>query len=105
MVRRGTNFRNAIVLHKRVAIAMWRLATGNALRVVSKIFGVSSSTANELVLQFCKVLSTLASRFINFSTTVNETLINILSFRNTVGCESLYFCTVFFYNLTVFLLS
>ena len=40
-VRQNTMLREAIPLEKRVAVAIWRLSTGNSYRVVAKAFGVA----------------------------------------------------------------
>ena len=34
MTRQDTHFRNAIKINKRVAVAIWRLSTGNSYRTV-----------------------------------------------------------------------
>ena len=38
--KRDTQFRRAIPIEKRVAIALWRLSTGNSFRTVAKTFAV-----------------------------------------------------------------
>ena len=40
MARKNTKFRRAIKIERRVALALWRLATGSSYRNVSKVFGV-----------------------------------------------------------------
>lgn len=47
-----TRFREPIPVDKRVAIALWRLATGNEFRSISQLFGVGISTALEIVEEF-----------------------------------------------------
>ena len=38
-----TRFREAVSTEKRVVIALWRLATGNSYRSISKTFGKSTA--------------------------------------------------------------
>lgn len=87
MTRQHTNFREPILVQKRVAIAVWRLATGNAYRAVSKVFGVSEGSVGNIVLEFCSVLKFYAHRFIRFPVTVAETENAIASFKETIECE------------------
>ena len=44
MGRVNTNYRLAVPLRKRVAIALWKLATGSEYRSISHLFGVGIST-------------------------------------------------------------
>ena len=46
--KRDIQFRRAIPIEKRVAIALWRLSTGNLFRTVAKTFVVGKSTAVDL---------------------------------------------------------
>ena len=47
LVRQDTNMRRAILVEKRVlvAVALWRLATGNSYRTTGLVFGVGRCTA------------------------------------------------------------
>lgn len=56
MRRLDTNMRKAIPLHKRVAIAIYRLATSAEERTVANVFGVSRSSVNLIVKEFCEVV-------------------------------------------------
>ncbi|KAJ3581651.1 hypothetical protein NHX12_019472 [Muraenolepis orangiensis] len=51
--RRNTNFRLSVPLRKRVAIAIWKLATGGEYRTISHLFGVGRSTVYNCVREFC----------------------------------------------------
>ena len=46
--KRDIQFRRAIPIEKQVAIALWRLSTGNLLRTVAKTFVVGKSTAVQI---------------------------------------------------------
>ena len=43
--RRDTNYRQCIPVEKRVAIALWRMATNECYRTISNLFGVGIATA------------------------------------------------------------
>ena len=46
--KRDIQFRRAIPIEKGVAIALWRLSTGNFFRTVAKTFAVGKSTALQI---------------------------------------------------------
>jgi hypothetical protein len=48
--RQDTNFRGCVPLKKRVAIALWRLATGSEYRSIGPLFGVSITTVCRIFL-------------------------------------------------------
>ena len=56
LVRQDTNMRRAIPVEKRVAVALWRLATGNSYRTTGLVFGVGRCTALKLKDEFCSAL-------------------------------------------------
>ncbi|KAL1475404.1 hypothetical protein MTO96_019820 [Rhipicephalus appendiculatus] len=67
MRRLDTNMRMAIPLRKRVAIALYRLATSAEDRSVANIFGVGRSTVNLVFREFCAtVVRRLESRYLKF---------------------------------------
>ena len=66
MFRDNTILREAISIEKRVAIAMWRLSTGNSYRTIAKVFSVSPPSVNKIVLEFCTVLDMMGESFIKF---------------------------------------
>ncbi|XP_033998069.1 protein ANTAGONIST OF LIKE HETEROCHROMATIN PROTEIN 1-like [Trematomus bernacchii] len=59
MERQDTAFRKCIPLKKRVAIALWKLATGSEYRSIGHIFGVSNTTVCRCVQDFCAAAETL----------------------------------------------
>ena len=56
LARQDTNMRRAIPVEKRVAVALWRLATGNSYRSTGLVFGVGRCTAMKLKDEFCSAL-------------------------------------------------
>ena len=46
--KRDIQFQRAIPTEKRVAIALWRLSTGNLFRTVAKAFAAAKSMAVEI---------------------------------------------------------
>lgn len=56
IAKEDTTLRNAIPVRQRVAVCIWRLATGEPLRLVSKRFGLGISTCHKLVLEVCTAI-------------------------------------------------
>ncbi|KAM1012865.1 hypothetical protein ACFX13_043644 [Malus domestica] len=59
IAKEDTTLRSAIPVRQRVAVCLWRLATGDALRLVSKRFGLGISTCHKLVLEVCSAIRTV----------------------------------------------
>ncbi|KAI8022049.1 Protein ALP1-like [Camellia lanceoleosa] len=65
--KKDTMLRMAIPVRQRVAVCIWRLATGEPLRVVSKRFGLGISTCHKLVLEVCSAIkSVLMPKFLQW---------------------------------------
>ena len=56
IAKEDTTLRNAIPVKQRVAVCLWRLATGDPLSVVSKRFGLGISTCHKLILEVCTAI-------------------------------------------------
>lgn len=56
MGRRNTNYRSCVQIQKQVAIAIWKLATGDEYRTISHLFGVGLSTVCNCVQDFCNAV-------------------------------------------------
>ncbi|KAG7021950.1 Protein ALP1-like protein, partial [Cucurbita argyrosperma subsp. argyrosperma] len=56
VMKKDTMLRVAIPVRQRVAVCIWRLATGEPLRLVSKRFGLGISTCHKLVLEVCSAI-------------------------------------------------
>jgi hypothetical protein len=56
VTKKDTMLRLAIPVRQRVAVCIWRLATGEALREVSKRFGLGISTCHKLILEVCSAI-------------------------------------------------
>lgn len=56
VTKKNTMLRDAIPVRQRVAVCVWRLATGEPLRLVSKRFGLGISTCHKLVLEVCSAI-------------------------------------------------
>ncbi|KAF0926683.1 hypothetical protein E2562_027120 [Oryza meyeriana var. granulata] len=59
VAKEDTALRAAIPVRQRVAVCVWRLATGEPLRLVSKRFGLGISTCHKLILEVCAAIRTL----------------------------------------------
>lgn len=70
-----------------MAIAVWRLATGNSFRTTAKTFAVGKSTAVTITHEFCKALVEIQDDFISFPVTPLEVGEAIEKFRSDVQCE------------------
>lgn len=57
VMKKNTMLRDAIPVRQRVAVCIWRLATGEPLRLVSKRFGLGISTCHKLVLEVCSAIN------------------------------------------------
>ncbi|CAI0627924.1 unnamed protein product [Linum tenue] len=67
VMKKNTMLRDAIPVRQRVAVCIWRLATGEPLRIVSKKFGLGISTCHKLVLEVCSAISkVLMPKFIHW---------------------------------------
>ncbi|OMO67970.1 Harbinger transposase-derived nuclease [Corchorus capsularis] len=56
VMKKNTMLRDAIPVRLRVAVCIWRLGTGEQLRLVSKRFGLGISTCHKLVLEVCTAI-------------------------------------------------
>ncbi|XP_074527630.1 uncharacterized protein LOC141791248 [Halichoeres trimaculatus] len=59
MEKQDTNYRVCVPLKKRVAIALWKLATNSEYRSIGHLFGVSKTTVCRCVQDFCRAACTL----------------------------------------------
>ena len=86
--KRDTQFRRAIPIEKRVAIALWRLSTGNSFRTVAKTFAVGKSTAVQITRAFCSEMLRLAPGCIHFPRSRRETAEAIEQFKVFCQCRT-----------------
>ncbi|XP_006655063.2 protein ANTAGONIST OF LIKE HETEROCHROMATIN PROTEIN 1-like [Oryza brachyantha] len=67
VAKEDTTLRAAVPVPQRVAVCVWRLATGEPLREVSRHFGLGISTCHNIVLQVCAALTAvLLSRVVRW---------------------------------------
>ncbi|KAK1413845.1 hypothetical protein QVD17_29581 [Tagetes erecta] len=67
VTKKDTMLRLAIPVRQRVAVCLYRLATGDPLRTVSNLFGLGISTCHKLVLEVCAAIKTvLMPKFIQW---------------------------------------
>ena len=78
--KQNTQLRNTIPIEKRVAVAIWRLATGT--------FGIGKSTAVSITHDFYKELSRISRTFIHFPKSRSETRSAIRDFKEETNCKT-----------------
>ena len=81
-------FRKAIAVEKRLAVALWRLSTGNSYWKISKVFGIEKSTVIKIVREVTREHFQLSSEFINFPLTTLEHGIAIKAFSEHTNCST-----------------
>ena len=84
--KHSTTFRDSVKVVKRIAIGIWRRATGNLFKTVSKVFGFGKSTVIKITIDFVKELLRSASRFVKFPKTNYETASAIQLFKSFCNC-------------------
>ena len=77
LAKQDTQLRRAIPTEKRVAIAIWRLSTGNSFRSFVKTFAVAKSTA----VKISRELARLSPQFIKFPSSRRENAQAIEKFK------------------------
>ena len=82
MAKEDTRLRQSIPVQKRVAVALWRLATGDTYRSTGLQFGIGRCTAMLIKQDFCKAIAKRAQEFIKFPETEQEVLQSIRLFTN-----------------------
>lgn len=76
VTKKNTMLRDAIPVQQRVAVCIYRLATGEPLRLVSKRFGLGISTCHKLVLEVCAAIkSVLMPKFLHWP---NESTMSLI---------------------------
>ena len=80
--KEDTNMCKALSVEKRIAVALWRLATGDTYRSTSLQFDVGRSTALKAKKEFYKILAKKAVEFIKFPITEAEAAAKICSFTD-----------------------
>ena len=82
MAKKDTRLRQSIPVHKRVAVALWRLATGDTYRSTGLQFSIGRCTAMLIKQDFCNAIAKRAKEFIKFPETEQEVLQSIRLFTN-----------------------
>ena len=59
--RRDTKLRQSIPVNKRVAVALWRLTTGETYRWTGLQFGIGRCTAMVMTHEFCQAIAQRAT--------------------------------------------
>ena len=85
LVRKDTNMRRPILVEKQVAVALWRLATGNSYRTTGLVVVVGRCTGLKLKDEFCSAPLMTANDFIKFSKGESETRKAIEAFQE-ISC-------------------
>ncbi|ERN04863.1 hypothetical protein AMTR_s00146p00085750 [Amborella trichopoda] len=74
VAKEDTTLRAAVPVPQRVAVCVWRLATGEPLRLVSKRFGLGISTCHKLVLEVCSAIwEVLRPKYISWPSDPSQT--------------------------------
>ena len=82
LTKRDTRLRQCIHVNKRVAVALWRLATGDTYRSTGLQFGIGRCTAMLITHDFSEAIAKRATEFIKFPATEQEVLQSIRLFTN-----------------------
>ncbi|XP_054828310.1 uncharacterized protein LOC129344072 [Eublepharis macularius] len=71
--RQNTSLRSAISVERRVAVAIWWLASGTSYQVASDLFGIGKSTVASAVVEFCLAVEVeLLSKTVSFGRAIGQ---------------------------------
>nr|XP_055049367.1 uncharacterized protein LOC129434466 [Misgurnus anguillicaudatus] len=68
IIKRDTHLRQAIPIQKRVAVALWYLATGSGYNTISHLFGLSRSSVCVCVWEVCSAMVSCMQKHIQLPT-------------------------------------
>ena len=85
IAKEDTRMRDAVPVPKRIAIALWRFATGDTFRSCGLQFGCGKSTAIVIADQVCRALIRLSPSIIRFPSTRNEYQEKMNAFEEIAG--------------------
>lgn len=91
VAKENTMLRAAIPVEQRVAVCIWRLATGEPLRLVSKRFGLGISTCHKMILEVCAAINdVLLPKYVQWPSAerlqqVTQEFESLSGMRNVVG--------------------
>ena len=85
MAKKDTRLRQSIPVHKRVVVALWRLATGDTYQSTWLQFGSGRCMAMLIKQDFCKAIAKRAKKFIKFPEKEQEVLQSIRLFYKQVS--------------------
>ncbi|KAL6868337.1 hypothetical protein ACP4OV_015182 [Aristida adscensionis] len=86
VAKEDTMLRAAIPVRQRVAVCIWRLATGEPLRLVSKRFALGITTCHKLVLQVCAAIkAVLMQKAVRWPETQEDAATVATGFRAASG--------------------
>ena len=72
MTTQDNNFRPATLVEKKVAAALWCLATGESYRSIGITLGMGEASAQAYSIQFCDVIYSFRNRFISLPSSAVE---------------------------------
>nr|XP_043627666.1 protein ANTAGONIST OF LIKE HETEROCHROMATIN PROTEIN 1-like [Erigeron canadensis] len=91
VAKENTMLRDAVPVRQRVAVCIWRLATGEPLRLVSKRFGLGISTCHKLVLEVCSAIkNVLMPKYLQWPNedtirVIKDEFVSISGIPNVIG--------------------
>ena len=85
--KQDTQLRKAVPIEKRVAVAIWRLSTGNSFRTIAKTFAIGKSTAVQISKEFCAEMLRLSPLYIKLPSSRRKTARAIEEFKRDYECE------------------
>ena len=66
LTKRDTRLRQCIHVNKQVAVALWRLATGDTYKSTGLQFGIRRCTAMLITHDFCEAIANGPQNLLNF---------------------------------------
>ncbi|GJV64811.1 ALP1-like protein [Tanacetum coccineum] len=91
VAKENTMLRDAVPVRQRVAVCIWRLATGEPLRLVSRRFGLGISTCHKLVLEVCSAIkNVLMPKYLQWpddesAKMIKDEFVSVSGIPNVVG--------------------
>lgn len=83
--RQNTRLRRAIPVQKRVAVALWRLGSGNSFRSTAITFGIGKASAVKICHSFSEAINRSMNEFISLPADENEVKETINRFEEKVN--------------------